>query len=278
MNKEQRSVSLTSALTESSRNFYTKLYRETDNRRKRKQEIFDSRWADAERNTNDSPLESRRSILQRFINGSSLSRETVVLDLGAGRQILEADFEAARESFCIPKFALVTLDIADIVEKQLLTREYFPKSNNYHHVQADGASLPFTTSSIDVAISNMALDFMPEKARQELFRVLKNGAPLFLNLHHPSKIPPDYYLNEKIATLARQMWTKIEKGGKPTTSQERRMEVLKHNKFLKDYRILFERDADIRKAFEESGFTVKRVNTNSDRISNTWWEVDAVKI
>lgn len=227
--------------------------------------------------TNDSPAASRRSILQRLAAYQKiypLTDSSVVLDLGAGRQILEVEFEATNADIA-PQFKIITLDIANITQDQLLIPRYFPDAQSrYRHLQADGSNLLFADNTIDAALSNMALDFMPENARKELFRVLRNGAPVFLNLHHLSGLSSniDYLLKK----LQRRMIRKMQFGGKPSKSQEQRLSVLKHDKFLRDNNVLFSNPQDIRKAFEKYGFVVTSIEEAQNDIDK-WWEVDMVK-
>jgi len=159
-----------------SRAFYSLYY--NYHGRNRKNNILENR--------EDSPDESRGSLLRRvypFI--SSLPKESFVLDLGAGRQIFEREYEETYGNK--PTCQIFTLDIASIQSDRLL-------AEGYPHVQATGRSLPLRDEQFDAVISNMAFDFMLPEALPELRRVAKSGASVFLNLHHPSLVKYDIYI------------------------------------------------------------------------------------
>ena len=215
------------------------------------------------RNKEDSPDFSRTSLLRRARRYTNdLGSQDYVLDLGAGRQILERMYVQA---YGRPRFGIVTVDIADIGEKILLTARY---PINIRHVRANGAQLPFPHNSFPLVLSNMALDFMPRNAISEMYRVTRPSGHALVNLHHPSLIPANLdELLEKSGTVG---WNHRRNVGRIHP------EVLAFWKYLRDNRILFENPYEIRTAFSEHGFIVQDVRETSKR-EDTWWEVDLLK-
>lgn len=260
------------------KNYYTDLYKEDISPLKRR--VMPLTLGNVYRleqafNTNDSPAESRKSILKRFLEGTNLTSSSIVLDLGAGRQIVEAELEADKTRRFIPDFTMITLDNAEIPSDQLLINIFFPeRTTRYPHLIADAANLPIQNNSLDAAISNMALDFMPEEAKFELFRVLKPNAPLFLNLHHPKLIPEN--LDQEIANIKRKIFQRSQRGGRTRSVHKRINEVLSHHKWLRENNCLFENPNQIQNAFEQVGFTVSNINLKTDK-QDVWWEVDMIK-
>src|SRR3989344_444950 len=110
-------------------------------------------------NREDSPDESRASLIERvYPHISFLTEEDIVLDLGAGRQIFEKEYE---DKYGKPSCQIVTMDIAEIQTNRLLTQVHT-------HIQASGRRMPFRNESFDTVVSNMAFDFMLPEALPEL--------------------------------------------------------------------------------------------------------------
>lgn len=216
-------------------------------------------------NREDSPDESRESLIQRvhpFIE--DLPKGKRVLDLGAGREIFEKEYE---DRYSKPKCTIVPVDIAKISRERLLT-------NGYPHIRATGRSLPFRNDSFDLVISNMAFDFMLPEALPELHRVTKNGALIFFNLHHPSLL--NYDIDDKHAQVSRKIRNEYKFRKKSNEKLELKRAVFLHHRHLRDNKILFESDYQIRKFFREGGFYVSSVDIKAD-LRDKWWEVDLVK-
>jgi len=210
----------------------------------------------------DSPGKSRSSLIERvYPYISSLRKDSLVLDLGAGRQIFEKEYE---DKYGKPECDIITLDIAKIPKERLLAKDY-------QHVLATGRALPFKNETFAALISNMAFDFMLPETLTQLHRVIKQGAWIFLNLHHPSLT--DYDIDTEIARLNRQM--KYKKNIKPQKILQ--LAVYQYHKHLRDNRLLFETEDQIRKVFGIGGFEVKGIEIKSDQ-NNKWWEVDLRKL
>jgi len=241
-----------------SRAFYSLYY--NYHGRNRKNNILENR--------EDSPDESRRSLLRRvypFI--SSLPKESFVLDLGAGRQIFEKEYEDKYGNK--PICHIITVDIADIPKDRLLAKDC-------PHVQATGQSLPFRDEQFDAVISNMAFDFMLPlpQATTELYRITKGNASIFLNLHHPSLV--NYDIDRELSKVARKMRHKHQ--NRKTNNEKLRLKtaVFLHHKHLRDNRLLFETDDQIVRCFSDGGFDIKSIEIKSDS-NDKWWEVDLAK-
>lgn len=221
--------------------------------------------------THDSPEASRYSLVRRmYPHAARLPANSLILDLGSGRQAVEETYiNYLRSRYgkrALPRSGIVTVDIADLEKDQLVGES--------PHVQASGHSLPFPDGTFPLEISNLALDFMPDEAKDELFRVAKPGAFVFLNLHHPNLIPPDLDLDLHI--LQRKMSKRIRYRGVPSLNQMRLHDLLLHKRFLRDNSMLFEDATAIQKSFEKHGFEVARVGLAQD-MSEMWWEVDMRK-
>lgn len=235
--------------------FYTAYYNYSGRDRKNKE------WE----NKDDSPDESRASLIKRvhpFID--SLPKGSTVLDLGAGRQIFEKEYE---DKYGKPSCQIVTLDIAGIQTNRLLV-------HGYPHIQASGRQMPFPDEQFNAVVSNMAFDFMLPEALLELQRIAKSGASIFLNLHHPSLV--NYDIDRELNRVARKM--RHEGQFRKANKEKLRLKraVFLHHKHLKDNRLLFETHDQIARYFSEGGFDIKSIELKSDS-NDKWWEVDLAK-
>lgn len=212
-----------------------------------------------ENSKSDSPDRARASLLRRvhpIILG--LNEDDVVLDLGAGRQILERQY---LNSYCksrhqpIPQAQIITLDIAELKKKQLLARN----NKNIDHVRADGANLPFKDASFSLVISSMALDLMPPEAIGEVYRVLKPGCHALITLHHPALLP------ENLDQL-------LERSGLEVNERT----VLRVWNYLRKNGILSHEPGSITTRFADYGFNLENIVEASDS-ADKWWELDLIK-
>ncbi len=200
----------------------------------------------------DSPNKSRVSLRRRLHTvADGLPENPTVLDLGAGRQIFEREYIRA---YGRRGLRFISVDIAGISSRNLLSESFVP------HVRASGSQLPFRDGVFDVAVSSMALDFMPPGAILETKRVLKPGGKLLLNLHHPSLV------QAKLEDLS----------GRKRLSQ-RSQDVLDFFKYLRDHKILQESVDQIHQVFGGHGFKVERAAEASDGLDK-WWEVDMRRV
>lgn len=215
-------------------------------------------------NTDDSPDESRTSLIKKTHTLIDLlPKDSRVLDLGAGRQIFEKEYE---DNFGRPKCKIIAVDIANIPKENLL-------ADAYPHIQASGRQLPFSNDSFDAVVSNMAFDFMLPEALPELQRVAKPGASIFLNLHHPSLLK--YDIDHELAKVKRKMRFES-KFSKRYEKLKLRKTVLSHHRHLRNNGLLFETHDQIAKYFTDGGFNIKSIDIKHDS-SNKWWEVDLIK-
>jgi ubiquinone/menaquinone biosynthesis C-methylase UbiE len=105
-------------------------------------------------------------------------------------------------------------DISNIMPKKLLARG----SNSVDHVQASGDDLPFKDESFDLAVSNHAIDFLPDFAFFEVARVLKPNRPFIFYFHHPSMLDSvDRVKNDQV----REFWSELIESKKLFDSPER---------------------------------------------------------
>lgn len=203
--------------------------------------------------TSDSPDQSVVSLARRS-NSAILSANGFILDLGSGRQNFGA---YCRRAHGKPDGRFVSLDIAALRKRQLLA------ANFVDHIRGSGDHLPFDNESFSLAISNMAFDFMPRRAGEELHRVLKLDSPIFLNLHHPD------LKNEDLRTTSRIL-------AKKWRISRRRKQIKDFWQYLKESGSLFQNEEQIMNFFIGCGFEVNRVKLTSDQ-QDSWWEVDMVR-
>lgn len=204
------------------------------------------------RDKEDSPTQSRLSLARKsrsIISG--LGSRDYVLDLGAGRQIFEREYEGYYPQ---PACKIVTVDIAQIRRRQLLAR-----FGDISHVRASGNQLPFNDGTFSLVVSNMALDFMPENTIDELHRVMRRGSVGLVNLHHPYLIPKD-------------LDTKLKRGN----LTERQKRVYEFWKYLRENNVLYSDEFEILNKFFLHGFDVKGIDRVVKR-NDTWWEVEVIK-
>lgn len=221
----------------------------------------------------DSPPGSRRSLVRRMHRVAALSPVQLIgIDVGAGKQILEKDYwEYLKCKKLTPNIWMHTLDIAEIDQKDLLA----DPSWTFHHI-ADCRDLTreFSSQTFDIAISNMALDFVGEQGVRELRRVLKPTAPVLLNLHHPIPLFKD--LDGRITRAQKRMGIQRRFGSNIRNCLELEMDTLKHHSSLRDRKVLFESANEAGDFFEGEGFIVYRAEEGR-RFNERWWEVDMQK-
>lgn len=207
----------------------------------------------------DSPESSRRSMLIRLRRLASTYPNGYMLDLGAGRQILERQWKGFSHT-PLP-FFITTLDIADLANHQLLA----PQRMNARHIRGNGSTLPFKSNLFNIVICNMALDFMSPVAKHEMHRVTKDFA--LVNLHHPSLLDlidfylPRYYELGPDEKRTIDFWL-----------------------FLRDSNVLYQSEDQIIDEFQAVGFEVQHIALGSESHNhkpgihvNRWWEVDLKK-
>lgn len=203
----------------------------------------------------DSPDLSRVRLARKIHAASnSLSSTDHVLDLGAGRQILERDY---RRLFGRADFNFVTVDIAGMQNHQLLERSFGPT-----HIRASGVALPFRDGFFSMAVSNMALDFMPRGAIDELHRVMRPDSTALVNLHHTDLIPQD--LDQR---MAMSIYSKRAKA------------TFKFWGYLRDNDLLCKNEDDVVQMFGDTKFKVEGITLAQEPAVDTrtrpdkWWEV-----
>lgn len=198
----------------------------------------------------DSPDSSRASLLRRaHPTLLTLGEGDYVLDLGSGKQILERSY--LRDRKLEPQYTIITVDFAEFHRKQLLGKDY----RNVQHFRANGARMPFRDQLFSFTVSSLALDFMPEEAMSELYRVMRPGSWGEINLHHLDMIPTN--LQELLRS-------------RNLSPKER--EVLEQWDYLQQNKILTNNPGEIEARLRRVGFFVDRVEEARDR-GEVWWEV-----
>ncbi len=241
-----------------------------------------------ETNISDSTPESRSSLIKRLESvRSSLPPGGVILDLGAGKQILEAEhisqFGTPKTVYnwrgeCVYAYNFLTVDHTPLRPDQLLAHD----APHVSHLKASGDQLdPIRDASLHVALSNLALDFMPRKSIEELHRVLVPGGRVFLNLSDPRSTIPNN-LDDAYARMNYKMYGNRWTRKKPQKTEDRRtLLMLKNKRMLRDAKELFETNEQIWETFTSYGFSLLSVTNCSQEDSDGWrmhwWEVDLEK-
>lgn len=221
----------------------------------------------------DSSVGSRWSLIRRMHQVIAASPiQLIGLDIGAGKQILERGYQQYLEHRKLaPNVWMHTLDIAEIDQNDLLT----DSSWTFHHIiDCRDLTREFSSQTFDIAISNMALDFVGEQGVKELRRVLKPTAPVLLNLHHPIPLFKD--LDGRITRAQKRMGIQRRFGSNIRNCLELEMDTLKHHSSLRDRKVLFESANEAGDFFEGEGFIVYRAEEGR-RFNERWWEVDMQK-
>ncbi|MDO8619084.1 MAG: methyltransferase domain-containing protein [Candidatus Daviesbacteria bacterium] len=244
------------------------------------QAMIDRYTAGYNEQDSDISKESRSSLIARaitFIRG--LEPKDVVLSLGAGKQLLESaylkpisegayrraryrnpDYQKPEQ----PKCQIITVDFADLKAEQL-TATRFP---NVRHLRASGDVLPLGNNTVSAITSNMALEYMPESALAEAYRVLVPGGRLFANVWTGEE-----YLQE---------WSKFEIPLK--LSKRMRENRLQNLSFWYQFvrsgvNSYFGSDiTQARKIFESYSFFVERLEKSGGPEDVNWWEADLISL
>ena len=206
------------------------------------------------RDYHDSPDKSRVSMARRIVGQLKSGIPTkLVVDIGSGAQALEktmlSTYNQRQFRDLFGRYNFLTLDLANIKRARLLAQKRYP--DLVMHVVADGSILPVVDKAAGLVFSNMAIDFMPEEAFSEAYRILVPEGTAFFNFHHPDMIS-----EASIAT---------KKEG-----------VRKYWKYLESNQVLFSNQAQIIERLEKIGYKNIQVSLNTDGVDK-WWEVSCKK-
>ncbi|MCC7304089.1 methyltransferase domain-containing protein [bacterium] len=210
----------------------------------------------------DSPRKSRFSLANTLL--CELDRRgtgSIIINLGAGRQQLELDMihmiNAApvnernhlKRLFNSSKY--FTTDVATLNPRKLPWQ--IRSRENVRHIRNAHQSLAFATESVDIAISNLSLDFALDKmvALREVNRVLKERGCLLVNLHHPRLIK--HFI-------------------------QTRSKVLEHPfiQYVMGNKHFYNNEEEINGCFRAAGFCDVYITLETDGLDN-WWQVKAIK-
>jgi len=202
----------------------------------------------------DSPERTRINMVRQIYSTihEKARVPNIILDIGSGPQCLEKQLMHYRDAKeILENTQLVTLDFATFPSYRLRA---FKKA---HHLRAHGLGLPFPSGSIDLVISNLAIDFMGRDALSEAMRVMSpDGAGIFF-FHHPHMIRDGFETDKKVSDATRIVW-----------------------KYLKDNNLLYENEGEIKSEMATHGLeVVNLLKSEYDSLSrsDTWWEVQVKK-
>ncbi len=213
---------------------------------------------DRHKERSDSPDASRtamkRKVLAALVNKGNF-RPFQIINIGSGPQIIERSLLAEMKQKRIEPVQnqIVTVDIADIPERNLLAR----KNKAVVHYRRDANDLNcFQDGLFDIVFSNMAIDFAGIRAISEAERVLNYGGRAFFNFHHPYMLETLPYVQDPQIV---DFWT-----------------------YLRDNKMLFENDHQIVSSLSQIGFNSITAEYQSEREKGCgtvhhWWEVEATK-
>lgn len=210
--------------------------------------------------TSDSPDLSRQQI-SRSVRNWMLSHPEGgnIVDIGSGPQSIEGTIRIdilnnplLRSR--VDKYKLFSMDLADIAPERLLRQR--AQSLNLHHTRADARNLPLSDCSINLAVSNMCLDFVGDRGFQEVARVLEPNGTFIFTLHHPS------------------LWKGVD-------LENPRSEVASFWRYLRDQNLLFENEDRVSEELYRNGLLSLEVKLLEERLSqhssNTFWYVEGIR-
>lgn len=196
--------------------------------------------------TNSSLVRRGRAAIDALPDGAT------VLDLGAGAfyftGLLQSSYKLNGIDF--PNKRIVSVELVPVTKKPHLKTDA---------IQADGAYLPFQDNVIDLAVSNMAMDFMGDKAGADLLRVLRPGASAHINLMQLDMLP-----------------TKLE-AMEPSTLSVRQRDTYDSCLYLKENNVLFEDPELLSEKYRKLGFQVASLSQGTSGGRDKWWEVELIK-
>ncbi len=121
---------------------------------------------------------TRKSIVDKLteeLRDRTQSKQVIVLDVGANDQRLEQELFVELEKKAISKPHVIASDIikmsADNSSKEIST------------IQTDALDLAILSEKVDIVISNFTLNYLPKKALEESYRVLKNDGTIICTFH-----------------------------------------------------------------------------------------------
>lgn len=172
-----------------------------------------------------------------------------ILDIGSGPQSLVKEFYIAygkRKEYMDHSF--FTMDVADIPREKLLMNKYGPSN----HTRGGALNLPYLNGSFGIVVSNMAIDFLPDEAYREVYRVLNPGGYAIFSFHHPYLLTSDLDKNDEIKA--------------------------EFYNYLREANKLFSCKGDIQVKLKSFGLSALEITEQADRhLSDKWWEVLARK-
>ncbi|MBI2405670.1 class I SAM-dependent methyltransferase [Candidatus Microgenomates bacterium] len=205
------------------------------------------------KNFHNTPYKSRTSIIRKaYPYIQSLPQGGWVLDVGAGRQLVERDL---MRKYGDINCRMVTLDLPISPAEDLLVKD----SNTVDHIFADGLYLPFRDETFSFLICNMAFECMSEEVIGEMRRVLKPQSHALVNFWDKDNLP------ENLDELVQD---------KKIRGRSRRL--VNFRKFLRDNNMLVSSSDEVVNLFTSYGFVVKTLQQAHDNY-NVWWEVDVAR-
>lgn len=234
--------------------------------------------------SDDSANSSREKLLETLIRSAEevLSRQSRVriLDVGAGRQILERELQLHSNFDTIDqRIDIITIDIADLEQEQLLAPEFI-------HIQASGTELPIADNSIDIVISSSAADFMPREVYSEIYRVLRTDGKFLAVFHHESLITCAEFSLKPLIKKLKTAEQKVLHGKKSRKIEQR---IQRRDRLLIELRdiqfiistlphLIFSSIEEIEDVLSSYGFAVSEaIEVNPSNGENGWYFADLEK-
>lgn len=231
-------------------------------------------------NLSDSPQESLIDLSGRVVHAIEArfagNSRILVLDLGSGRQALLNELVTRLSPSQQAKTHYVSLDLAELAPPQLVRAD--------SHLIADGSLLPIDSDQVDVVMANLSADFMPRPVFIEIWRVLKKGGIVELNLHHPDLIRMAEERQRLIAPKLAQLSKQLSRYPHSSKATKRKSKVSELEREMNDVRFILKHFKELiffsEQAVSEFMRTVfphreVRVSTKTSEVttSNSWFAV-----
>lgn len=199
--------------------------------------------------------------------------EPDVLDIGSGPRVVANELEGLGLNAWSVDFSDVgSLAISDGADTK--------------HIRGDGSYLPFPDESIDIVVSNMAMDLMPRRAFEAAMRVLVSGGVFVANFHHPRLCENIDASKRDVARRIRTNQQKLRFAKNGTKSYEKarqKVRGLELEMQALDYRrdhmpgVLFQNERQMSAYMDVIG-RWSHLDVSEERFGNeVWWHVAGVK-
>ncbi len=121
---------------------------------------------------------TRKSIVNKLteeLRDRTQAKQVIVLDIGANDQRLEQELFVELEKNAISRPHVIASDIIEMSADNSL--------KEVSTIQTNALDLAVLSEKVDIIISNFTLNYLPKKALEESYRVLKNDGTIICTFH-----------------------------------------------------------------------------------------------